>query len=411
MLRAEAATSDASRPKTELIVVHTAQCAICSCLFCEAWRPRSLMRYFFFLNFQVTFSEIDPLFSWLGRTGLMPVWFWLYSFDCVSPTTAWVWHTCHDRIFIKITSTDPSVLKLNILLGLFVRLFYPQQHSGTFRNFWTQSYIFFWSGVLSLDCLFVCSFVRLIDWLIDWLMLWLIVRCFDWLIDWFCRYNNFIFDSHVVLTLTVRYIAKWHLKSSHPHKRMEPKPRSLSRSHGASGGLEGAKGSSVRSDSRGHLARSSGTTSSASTNVTFVVNGTHFIVNREAVMQYPETMLGKMISSSPTMDIIKQTDRGEFVINSDFSADLFRVALVCPWHQSFPPFPAKKWKNSKILSFILWKKIQIDISRQLPIKFTILFCRPFIDPIPFHAVLKCKKKSLAIRVLRLRDMIISRRKE
>ncbi|OQV23777.1 BTB/POZ domain-containing protein KCTD20 [Hypsibius exemplaris] len=47
-------------------------------------------------------------------------------------------------------------------------------------------------------------------------------------------------------------------------------------------------------------------------------------VNRESVACHPETMLGKMVTF-PT--IVPQTDRGEFVINSDFSADLFRVAL------------------------------------------------------------------------------------
>jgi hypothetical protein len=114
---------------------------------------------------------------------------------------------------------------------------------------------------------------------------------------------------------------------------MDQKPRSLSRSHGVSAGMDIGK-SSTRTDIRGHLARSSTVTAALSTNVSFIVNGTHFIVNREAVAAHPETMLGKMVSSSPTMDIIRQNDRGEYVINSDFSADIFRLALVS-FHLNF----------------------------------------------------------------------------
>ncbi|XP_055339718.1 BTB/POZ domain-containing protein 10-like [Paramacrobiotus metropolitanus] len=61
--------------------------------------------------------------------------------------------------------------------------------------------------------------------------------------------------------------------------------------------------------------------------VTFVVNGTHFTINRDCVAAHPETMLGKMVACSPTHDIVKQNDRGDFVLNMDFSADFFRVAL------------------------------------------------------------------------------------
>ena len=62
--------------------------------------------------------------------------------------------------------------------------------------------------------------------------------------------------------------------------------------------------------------------------LTLVVEETRFVVDPELFRQRPETMLGRMFTSSLENNFTRPNERGEFEVADGISATVFRAILV-----------------------------------------------------------------------------------
>uniref|UniRef100_A0A1I8FFN5 BTB_3 domain-containing protein n=1 Tax=Macrostomum lignano TaxID=282301 RepID=A0A1I8FFN5_9PLAT len=62
-------------------------------------------------------------------------------------------------------------------------------------------------------------------------------------------------------------------------------------------------------------------------NLTIAVDGARFVVDPNLFSRYPDTMLGRMFTSSLDLSITRPNDQGEYELRDGFSAEVFRAVL------------------------------------------------------------------------------------